>query len=68
MEFGDAELVAKIGGLVRQGAALLGLSGRNRDVPMDGESRSALVSSLIDEQAKRRCLRPVAGSALATQS
>ena len=32
------------------------LSGRNRDVPMDGESRSALTPRLIDEQAKRRCL------------
>ena len=30
MELGDAELVAKIGGLVGQGAAQLGLSGRNR--------------------------------------
>ena len=67
MEFGDAELVAKIGGLVGQGAAQLGLSGRNRDVPMDG-ARSALMSSLIDEQTKRRCFGPGAGSALATQS
>ena len=54
MEFGDVGLVALIGGLVGQGASQLGL-GRHRDVPMDGESRSALMSGLIEDQAKRRC-------------
>ena len=36
MEFGDVGLVAHIGGLVGQGATQLGLLGRDRDVPMDG--------------------------------
>ena len=67
MEFGDVGLVAHIGGLVGQGATQLGLLGRDRDVPMDGESRSALMSSLIDDQAKRRCLGTSA-AALAIQS
>ena len=48
-EFGDADLVAKIGGLVGEGATQLGLFGRDRDVPMDGESRSALMSGLNED-------------------
>ena len=67
MEFGDVGLVAHIGGLVGQGATQLGLLGRDRDVPVDGQSRSVLMSSLIDDQAKRRCLGPGA-AALAIQS
>ena len=58
-EFGDVGLVAHIGGLVGQGATQLGL--------LDGQSRSVLVTSLIDDQAKRRCLGPGA-AALAIQS
>ena len=67
MEFGEVGLVVHIGGLVGQGATQLGLLGRDRDVPMEGQSRSALMSSLIDDQAKRRCLGPGA-AALAIQS
>ena len=41
--------------IVEQGAA--SLASMNRDVPMEGKSRSTLMSSLIDEaDAKRRCL------------
>ena len=37
--------MAKIGGLVGKGAGQLGVSGRNSNVSMDGECRSALMSS-----------------------
>ena len=71
IEYGDVGLVALVGGLVGQGATQLGL-GRHRDVPMDGESRSALMSGLIEDQVKRRCLgagaASVPGAASATQS
>ena len=67
MEFGDVGLVAHIGHLVGQGATQLGLFGRDRDVPMDGQSRSTLMSSLIDDQVKWRCLGPGA-AALAIQN
>ena len=48
-EVGDADLVAKIGGLIGEGATQLGLLGRDRDVPMDGQSRSALMSGLNED-------------------
>ena len=65
MEFGDAELVAKIGGLVGQGLSW-GCRVATATCPWMGNPvlRSC---RLIDGQAKRRCLGPGAGSVLASQ-
>ena len=55
MEFGDSPLTSKIGGLVGQGAGQVTIL--SRDVPMDGRSKSSLVSTLIETaDAKRRCV------------
>ena len=60
MEFGDPLLVAKIGSLVGQGASLF--STAVRDVSMEEQDRSSLMSNLIDgADAKRQCA--TAGSA-----
>ena len=65
LEFGDASSIAKIGILLSQGAALL--ASLSRDEPMDGKSRSSLMSSMIEEaDAKRRCV--AASSAIALPS
>ena len=64
MEFGDSSLMAKIGLLVGQRATQLRSMGR--DVPMAGQSKSSVMSSLIDAaEAKRRCI--AAGSASGAQ-
>ena len=63
MEFGDSSLMAKIGLLVGQGATQLGSMG---DVPMEGQSKSSMMSSLFNAaEAKRRCI--AAGSASGPQ-
>ena len=55
MEFGDSSLISKIGGLVGQGAGQVAIL--SRDVPMDGRSKSSLMSTLIETaDAKRRCV------------
>ena len=55
MDFGDSSLISKIGGLVGQGAGQVAIL--NRDVPMDGRSKSSLMSTLIETaDAKRRCV------------
>ena len=60
MEFGDSNLMAKIGLLVGQGATQLSHLGQ--DVSMQDHSKSSMMSSLIDAaDAKRRCV--AAGSA-----
>ena len=47
--------IAKIGTLLSQGSALL--ASLSRDEPMDGKSRSSLMSSMIEEaDAKRWCV------------
>ena len=67
LEFGDVASTAKIGTLLSQGAA--SLASMIRDVPMEGKSRSTLMSSLIDEaDAKRRCLDASTAFDVAIQS
>ena len=61
IEFGNAGLVGQIGALIGQGASQLGSLGR--DAPMDGQSKSSLMSSLIDvAEAKRRCIAVASAS------
>ena len=61
IEFGNTGLVGQIGALIGQGASQLGSLGR--DAPMDGQSKSSLMSSLIDiAEAKRRCITVASAS------
>ena len=61
IEFGNAGLVGQIGILIGQGASQFGSLGR--DAPMDGQSKSSLMSSLIDvAKAKRRCISVASAS------
>ena len=61
IEFGNAGFIGQIGALIGQGALQLGLLGRN--TPMDGQSKSSLMSSLMDvAEAKRRCIAVASAS------
>ena len=55
LEFGDTSTVAQIGSLLSQGISQL--ASVSRDVP-DGQSRSSMMESLIEESdAKRRLVQ-----------
>ena len=63
IEFGSG-IVGKIGCLIGQGAGQIAKVGRGSVV--EGQSRSAMMSDLIEEQSKRRCLS--SGAAFTLQS
>ena len=65
LEFGDAPLIAKIGTLLSQGAALM--ASLSRDEPMDEKSRSSLMSSMVEE-ADAKCWCVAASSPLVLSS
>ena len=54
IELGNPGLVSQIGCLIGQGAGQVAKVGRSSVV--EGQSRSAMMSDLIQEQSKRRCL------------
>ena len=62
IEFGNPGLVSQIGCLIGQGAGQVAKVGRSSVV--EGQSRSAMMSDLIEEQSKRRCL---SSSAMASE-
>ena len=57
IEFGNPGLVGQIGHLIGQGARQLEISRDQSNVPMNGQGKSSMMATLIDQaDAKRRCI------------